>query len=386
MPEILQKGNVEVILLPLLPSWLSTISHVMSAILLQNSIIIGLVVIIGILYYSRISAFFGLAGGIIGITLYRLLVPMSDSYINELVIGFNCALISLALGGLFIKLTWQTLIYTAFATVTGVFAGMAFIKIGGPPNIPALAAPFNLVTLLFLFIIRAFPRSADRRGLHAIPLELVNKPEADFNWRSFAGLSMRKQYVRLTLPFYGTWYVSNGNFSHPSHIGVAAYAWDFIIVDEYRRLFNRTGKNNEDYYCFGLPLIAPGDGTVVKVVDFIPDNTPPDINMDESWGNHVIIDHGNAEYSEISHLLQFSLKVKEGDVVKRGQLIGFCGNSGFSYSPHIHFQLQKGGSVGAQSIPAKFLKYLVHRGPGRTSISEGIPKRSERVSNPLSGI
>lgn len=383
--DIFQKGRIEVLLLPLLPSWLGPIFHVMSAIFLQNSIIIGVIVLICILFNSRISAVFALAGAIIGIALYYVFVPLSGSYANESVIGFNCALICIALGGFFIRLTWQGLIYAALGTLAGAIAAVIFNDIDSSLGMPALAAPFNLVTLAFLFIIRTLPGLAGRVGLIAIPLEIVGKPEANFSWRYFTGSLVKKQIARLMLPFYGTWQVSNGNFSHPTHVGVSSYAWDFIVLDESGRSFNGTGKSNEDFYCFGLPIVAPADGRVVKAVDSIPDNTPPGVNMDYIWGNHVIIDHGNEEYSEISHLLQFSLKVKEGEAVKGGQLLGYCGNSGFSYSPHIHFQLQKVGTTGAQSVPAKFSKYTVHRGPSRTSVSEGIPKRSERVSNPLPG-
>jgi urea transporter len=378
-PGFAEKGLIETLLLPRLPIWMSTGLHIMSAMFFQDSIIIGIIVLAGILSYSRISALFGLAGGIAGLALYRLMVPF-PVYNSDIVIGFNCALVGLALGGFYLKLTWQALFYAGLAVILAVLFGIGFTEGLGRFNIPALTGPFNLVTLMFMLIIRALPETARGLGLHLVPLVLVDKPEATLNCKSFTGKEMTRQCVKLTLPFYGTWIVSNGNFSHPTHVGASSYAWDFIVVDGYGRSFLSTGRNNEDFYCFGLPIIAPADGRVVKMIDSVPDNTPPNVNMEFNWGNHIIIDHGNSEFSEISHMLQNSVKVKVGDEITRGQLLGYCGNSGFAYAPHIHFQVQNIGVTGSNSVPAVFSDYVVHKGLVNTTVDEGIPRRGELVS------
>ena len=59
-------------------------------------------------------------------------------------------------------------------------------------------------------------------------------------------------------------------------------------------------------------------------------------------GNCVIIDHGNSEYSVMMHMQQGSVTVKAGDRVVTGQVIGRLGNSGDSFGPHLHYQLQSG--------------------------------------------
>ena len=69
----------------------------------------------------------------------------------------------------------------------------------------------------------------------------------------------------------------------------------------------------EDYYCYGAPVVAPADGTVVNIIDGIEDNNPGDINMSQNWGNTIIIKHTDYLYSQISHLKQDSFKVKIGD-------------------------------------------------------------------------
>ena len=59
-------------------------------------------------------------------------------------------------------------------------------------------------------------------------------------------------------------------------------------------------------------------------------------------GNCVIIDHGNSEYSVVAHMQQGSVTVKVGERVAAGQVIGKLGNSGDSFGPHLHYQLQSG--------------------------------------------
>ncbi|MBE9660323.1 M23 family metallopeptidase [Mucilaginibacter myungsuensis] len=57
-------------------------------------------------------------------------------------------------------------------------------------------------------------------------------------------------------------------------------------------------------------------------------------------GNSVILKTANNEYLFFAHLKQLTVNVKEGDVVKQGQLLGRCGNSGNSSEPHLHFHVQ----------------------------------------------
>ena len=58
--------------------------------------------------------------------------------------------------------------------------------------------------------------------------------------------------------------------------------------------------------------------------------------------NCVIIDHGNAEYSVMMHMQPSSVTVRAVDRVVTGQVIGKLGNSGDSFGPHLHYQLQSG--------------------------------------------
>lgn len=78
----------------------------------------------------------------------------------------------------------------------------------------------------------------------------------------------------------------------------------------------------------------------MKIVNDVQDNKPVGTeNTEQIAGNHVIIDHGNGEFSYYAHLQKGSVSVKAGDVVKAGDTLGKCGNSGNSSEPHLHFEV-----------------------------------------------
>src|SRR5262249_13337905 len=72
-------------------------------------------------------------------------------------------------------------------------------------------------------------------------------------------------------------------------------------------------------------------------------------------GNYVVIKHERGEYSHYAHLKQGSVRVKPGDAVSRGQIIGQLGQTGNSTEPHLHFQLTDGqGPMYSRAIPIVF--------------------------------
>ena len=83
----------------------------------------------------------------------------------------------------------------------------------------------------------------------------------------------------------------------------------------------------------GTPIYATGDG-VVKSVD----------KKYGGYGKKVIIDHGFGYQTLYAHMSKFNVKV--GQKVKRGEVIGFVGNTGASTAPHLHYEvIYKGKKV-----------------------------------------
>jgi murein DD-endopeptidase MepM/ murein hydrolase activator NlpD len=99
---------------------------------------------------------------------------------------------------------------------------------------------------------------------------------------------------------------------------------------------------------------------VVIAVDTLPDQPIGSRDAVHPGGNHVVIDHGNREFSLLAHMQPRSLRVKVGTHVKRGQLLGLAGNSGNTSEPHLHVHLMNGPNMAdADGLPMPFTNYMI---------------------------
>jgi murein DD-endopeptidase MepM/ murein hydrolase activator NlpD len=80
----------------------------------------------------------------------------------------------------------------------------------------------------------------------------------------------------------------------------------------------------------GTPVFATGDGVVTRADQ-----------SSAGYGNHIRIDHGFGYVTLYAHLSKYNVKVHQK--VKRGDLIGFVGNTGRSQAPHLHYEVIKNG-------------------------------------------
>jgi murein DD-endopeptidase MepM/ murein hydrolase activator NlpD len=80
----------------------------------------------------------------------------------------------------------------------------------------------------------------------------------------------------------------------------------------------------------GTPIYATADGRVTTAG-----------NLSNGFGNHVIINHGFGYQTLYGHMVR--VKVKNGQLVKRGEVIGWVGSTGKSTGPHLHYEVHKGG-------------------------------------------
>jgi hypothetical protein len=142
------------------------------------------------------------------------------------------------------------------------------------------------------------------------------------------------QVTRLTLPFTGIWGVIQGFDSGETHTGYATFALDFVPAVRAGTPEPPRGSPLTRYPCYGRPVLAPADGTVVAAAGGAPD--APSHVKGHGDGNYVILQHAPGEYTEFRHLAARSVTLKPGDQVHRGDPIGQCGNSGNAQTPHLH--------------------------------------------------
>ena len=146
----------------------------------------------------------------------------------------------------------------------------------------------------------------------------------------------------------------------------------------------RRGSQRGDWYSWNAPVLAPGAGTVVAAESGEADWAVGRTGLPDSvvlarpialFGNHVVIDHGNGEFSLLAHMRRGSVTVRKGDRVRQGQPVGRVGFSGSVYTIHTHYQLQRGPEYDAEGVPSTFVRAvrIGRRGPagGRLRVDSG---------------
>lgn len=144
----------------------------------------------------------------------------------------------------------------------------------------------------------------------------------------------------LALPFAGEWVAigagPTGITNHHDRVRSLKYALDIVRTCADGRVFRGEGLTNAESCTFGAPVLAPAAGVVVHVVDGLPDQR----SKTQLAGNHVVIRLDADHYVALAHFKNGSVRVKVGDVVEPGQVIGAAGNSGNSDFSHLHVHVQ----------------------------------------------
>lgn len=177
------------------------------------------------------------------------------------------------------------------------------------------------------------------------------------------------QQTEVHFPLKGTWWVIQGgdwSDQHKIEVFSQSYALDFVKLGSDNRFFSGEGLKLEEHYSWEQPVYATAGGKVAHLRYDMPDLPPgqlPDPRLFQAdprrlLGNDVVISHGNGEFSFYGHLKQASLQVNDGELIKRGTLLGYVGNSGHTPGPHLHFHLMEGPNPFVdQGLPVKFSQF-----------------------------
>jgi murein DD-endopeptidase MepM/ murein hydrolase activator NlpD len=190
--------------------------------------------------------------------------------------------------------------------------------------------------------------------------------------------------VPLVLPFRGEWYVFWGGDRVEDNYHVKTEnqrgAADLVMVDAGGRSHRGDGSRNQDYHAYGQEILAPAAARVVTVIDGVPDNAPGSMNPFSAMGNCVILELAAREFAVFAHLQPSSARVKPGDKVRRGQVLGLCGNSGNSSEPHLHFHLQDAAVLqDGTGFTAVFQDVEATRAGARSAMAEYTFLRGDRI-------
>jgi murein DD-endopeptidase MepM/ murein hydrolase activator NlpD len=119
--------------------------------------------------------------------------------------------------------------------------------------------------------------------------------------------------------------VSNKDLTHTA----SGYGWRIHPIYKIRKFHE------------GMDFTAPIGSDVYVTADGVVEEIENNVNR--GYGNMVLIDHGYGYETVYAHLSSY--KVKIGQHLKRGDIIGYVGNTGLSTGPHLHYEVRKNGQA-----------------------------------------
>ena len=364
-----------------LPEGLATFFRALGTLFFLPRWSTGALLVSALVAHSRIGAVLALAGFVAASSLTDALGIGGTLLARG--IAENGMLVAVALGGVWFvpSLASLALGLAGVACSTLLAAGLAGPL--GRLGLPALIVPFNLTVLVVLLALRQ--RSRDQ---HPKSVDFPSStPEQSLEFFRARLARFRAPYaVRFHLPVRGRWTCTQGVDGPHTHQGPWRHAFDFEVLGDDRRPHAATSTTVQlsDFHCYRLPVLAAAAGTVVKLEGDVADNAVGEFDAQKNWGNFILVLHAPGLYSLVAHLARGSIKVREGQVVRRGEVLGLCGSSGRSPVPHLHFQLQGTHLLGAPTLPCAFSDVVMAAGgdgAGERVIAAHVPAAGETLRN-----
>lgn len=314
--------------------------------------LVALALAVGSLYLLGLSALAYLTSLAL---LWGLGVP-SQSF-TQVLAGTQAVLTALMVGGLWLSPGRASLGLALLSAGGSSLAYLALAQLMTPLGLPPLALPFLLATWLTLWGF--WPRGEGFWNFQRLAQPAL--PERSWERCTLAqARGLDPTSLPLRLPFSGAWHVYQAFDGPYTHQQEWRYALDFVQQRE-GLAFQADGNRVEDYFCFGAEVLSPLAGTVVAAVNDCPDNAPGEVNLDQRWGNYVMIQGLSGCVVLLAHLQRGSLLLPVGTAVALGQPLARCGNSGRSPQPHLHMHVQSGLVLGSPTVPFH-LTHLIREG------------------------
>lgn len=352
----------------------------LGAIFFQYNVLAGILIAFAMLMFSRIAFSLSLIGYFSAYFFY-ILIGSDISNVSYMYIGFNYILTAIALGGFFIIPSKTSYFWTILLIPLVAMLTISLHKIFSLFGISIYSLPFNLIVLLFVYILKL--RNIKETDLKPVTVQEFSPEKNLYSYINYKNrLSSIHEKIAIQLPFYGSWTVSQAHNGDITHKDDWRHAWDFIIEQEEEQ-FKETGNFVKDYYCYAKAVLAPADGIVEEIVDGVKDNKIGEVNLEQNWGNTIIIRHQDNLFSKLSHLQIGSFKVVVGQKVKSGEELANCGSSGRSPVPHLHFQLQETPFIGSKTIEYPISSYFVAEKESSKLKTFNFPLKDDLVQRPI---
>lgn len=308
----------------------------------------GILMLLLVLYFSRIIVIMALVGYYFGVFVHSFLIGSYEQALYD-PYAFNYILVAMALCGVFLLPTISSFFLALIAVAISVVLTDAIGMLFNYYAIPVFTLPFNLTVITFIFTLSAI-------YYKDFNLHIKSTPEESFSRYLSYIFRFGEIATKISLPFSGSWSVYQEFDDEWTHKGKYKYAYDFVIKHE-GKSYRNDSTDVQEYYCFGESILSPVSGYIVDSRDDLIDNMIGQVDTINNWGNYIIIKSDTGFFVEISHIMQYSSSVKVGDYVQTGSVIAKCGNSGYSPEPHIHIQVQDVGIIGGFTREFCFSEY-----------------------------
>ncbi|WP_338492177.1 LysM peptidoglycan-binding domain-containing M23 family metallopeptidase [Streptomyces sp. SJL17-4] len=143
---------------------------------------------------------------------------------------------------------------------------------------------------------------------------------------------------------------SQSSGASASGASTSASGWVAPVSGGFSTPYRASGSMWSSGYHTGVDFIA-SSGTAVRAVGA---GTVVSAGWSGAYGNEVVIQHADGNYSQYAHLS--SLSVSTGQTVSGGQQIGLSGSTGNSTGPHLHFEIRTSPSYGSDVDPLAYLR------------------------------
>jgi peptidase M23-like protein len=184
------------------------------------------------------------------------------------------------------------------------------------------------------------------------PVPVIASPLVGDNFVAANGPSNTSVHRVIVIPVNGHAYAAQ------------RFAIDWVELYPDGKTYQGDALDNKNYRIYGHEIHSVAEGTVTEIKDGIPQNVPNakemavPITLETLGGNHVIVDIGGGRYAFYAHMQPGSVRVKVGDKVTPGQVLGLVGNTGNSSEPHLHFHIcDLSSEIACEGLPYALISY-----------------------------